>query len=80
MISDSPVLVEYWQRGDEYQIHMVNYAQGHIKVSVNFGNAVRGKILSPDHDDIQFQNNLLEVDLDIYNILIWQVSSLTMSD
>lgn len=73
--SDIPVLVEFWQRGDEYQLHLVNYATEPTKVSVDFGEAAHGKALSLDHYAAQFKGAQLDFDLNIYRILIWHTEN-----
>jgi hypothetical protein len=70
--SDSPVLVEMWKRGEECQLHLVNYATETVKISADFGDYIRGKIISPNKDEMEFQESLLEIELDLYNILIWR--------
>ena len=70
--ADSPVLVEFWRRETECQLHLVNYAQSPIKVSIGFDNAVSGNILSLGHHDLDFQGKQFEFDLDVYCIGLWK--------
>ena len=70
--SETPVLVEMWQKGTQMQIHLVNYAEKTTKVTVTFGATVPGKVLSPDTDEIRFEGDTLELGLDVYSILTWQ--------
>lgn len=69
--TDTPVLVEFWHRGDEYQLHLVNYALEPARVLVNFGKPSSGKVLSPDQEEVDFEGAQLEIIVDIYNILVW---------
>ena len=66
------MLVEIWKRGTEYQLHLVNYARTPIRIFIDFGDKVVGKILSPDHDVRNFQGAQFETELDIYSIVLWK--------
>ena len=72
--SDRPILVELWKRGEERQLHLVNYATETVKISTNFSEFVRGYILSPNKDVLKFHESLLEIELDLYQIIIWRVT------
>ncbi len=77
--SETPVLVEYWQRRDEYQLHLVNYADKPAKVTLDFGETIYGKILSPDYDEMEFKGNHIEIEFDVYSILIWKLNEYQFS-
>lgn len=66
-----PVLIETWQRGDEWQIHLVNYGDQPQKVSLALGQRVKGEIISPDQESFDFEGRNLQFDLDLYAILLF---------
>jgi hypothetical protein len=70
--SDAPVLVEYWKRQDENQLHLVNYAAEPAKVRVDFGSTVSGSVQFPDGVRTYFEGEQIEIDLDVYSLLIWK--------
>jgi len=72
--SDTPLLVDVWQQGEERQLHLVNYSEHPAKLSVTFEQETSGQIISPDHDTRDFQGAQIEADLDVYSILIWKHS------
>ena len=69
--SDSPVLVEIWQRGTEYQLHMVNYARKPVRIFVDFGDKVEGMILSPGKNNLNIEGTQFSLNLDIYLVVLW---------
>ena len=48
----------------------MNYGDTKQTVRIKFQDQVRGKILSPDRELIEFDGQDLELELDIYSILI----------
>jgi hypothetical protein len=74
--ADAPLLVELWRRGEEWQLHLVNYAAVPQQVTVEFNHPVRGLIVSPDESGEgagraggEFQGTSLEVAVDVYTVL-----------
>jgi hypothetical protein len=66
-----PVLVESWRKGEEDQVHLVNYAAAPQVVEVNFGASVSGRVVTPDNEEREvFEGKNIQIDLDIYKILI----------
>ena len=65
------MLVEIWKRGSEFQLHLVNYARKPVSIFVDFGNKVRGQILSPTQNNLEIEGILVNFDLDIYSIIVW---------
>jgi hypothetical protein len=43
-----PVLAELWRKGEQWQLHLVNYAREPQEVSVHFGQQVAGCLLLPE--------------------------------
>jgi hypothetical protein len=76
VISEAPVLVEVWRRGEERQIHLVNYAPEPQRVRVTFGEPMVGEVLSPDGPGIEFEGASLELTLDVYAVVV--VSSIKL--
>jgi len=66
----APVLIEYWGRGDEGQIHLVNYAGEPQSVTVELGELARGRVLSPEAQTTRFESNSLALTLDVYTIIL----------
>jgi hypothetical protein len=68
--SGIPVLVEAWRRGEGWQLHLVNYGSKPQPVTVEFGQPVRGTILSADEPaDAVFEGLSVEIELDVYTVL-----------
>jgi hypothetical protein len=74
--ADVPLLAELWRRGEEWQLHLVNYAAGPQHVTVEFSHPVHGLIMSPDEPvegvkgaGGEFRATSLEVALDVYTVL-----------
>jgi len=70
--SENPILVECWRRGNEMQLHLVNYNSKPAMVTVDFSYPVSGKVLSPDRDDFDFQRQCIDISLDVYSIFVWE--------
>ena len=69
--SEIPVLVEHWKSGKEHQIHLVNYADHPQAVRVELPKAFQGKVLSPDQSPSSFSGEKLDLQVDVYTILIY---------
>lgn len=68
--SGDPVLVEVWRKGEGWQLHLVNYAASPQPVTIEFGQPVRGTILSPDGPaEAVFEGLSVEIELDVYTVL-----------
>jgi len=68
--AEQPVLIETWQRGDERQVHLMNYAESPQTIRVHFTKSVRAEVVSPDSDEtLSLQGKVLTVAVDIYSIL-----------
>ena len=66
-----PVLIETWQRGDERQIHLLNYAEMPQNVKVHFGAPFKVELVSPDLGEPRsLQGKTLSIPVDIYSILL----------
>ena len=65
-----PVLVEIWKRGDQRQIHLVNYAADVQQVTIFFGEDAQGRRISPDDDGQDFSGSKITIDLNIYQVLL----------
>ncbi len=66
-----PVLIEYWERGGQKQVHLVNYSQKAQEISVQFAQPVRAEVLSPDGVETHIlEGETLTFNLDIYSILL----------
>ena len=69
-----PVLVELWRKGDQWQLHLVNYAPEPQGVTVHFGRQVTGRLLSPDEiagscSGTGFAGEGFSLTLDLYAVL-----------
>lgn len=64
----APVLIEYWQRGGQRQIHLVNYASAPQRVRLQLGEAAQWRSLSPDGDDQDFWGAEAAFELDVYRV------------
>lgn len=68
--AEHPVLIETWQRGEERQIHIMNYAQSAQTVKVHFAAPVGVEVVSPDSDEtLSLQGKTLAIPVNIYSIL-----------
>ena len=65
-----PVLIEVWERQGKRQFHLMNYANRTQIAKVLFGEPVRGMILSIDGEIQKFEGSSVQVNLDIYQVLI----------
>lgn len=66
-----PVLIETWRRGDEWQIHLTNYAAGPQQVEVRLPCALSGVALSPDGTDGEtVSGNRFEVRVETYKVVL----------
>jgi hypothetical protein len=74
VMAGAPVLAELWQQGEEWLLHLVNYAAEPQPVTVEFGRLVHGRGLSPDSQEggaasSQFRGTSYEIRLDVYTVL-----------
>lgn len=70
VFTDEPVLIDVWQRDNEMQVHLVNYAPSPQTVQVRFGTHRTGVMVSPDTEaPNQFSGYEIQIPLDIYTIL-----------
>ncbi|MBN1262189.1 MAG: hypothetical protein JXB35_16040 [Anaerolineae bacterium] len=67
-----PVLMELWQQEDVRQIHLVNYADAPQLLEVKFERPVCGRLLTPQAADREFKAQNVELDLDVYAILLYR--------
>ena len=71
-----PALIEAWRRSGQVQVHLVNYAQQPQRVQVSFDRPVRGTIHTPPGGaEAEFSGAEVELELDVYKILVLVVSS-----
>lgn len=69
--ADAPVFLDVWERVGRTQIHAVNYADRPQTVTVDFGEVVRGSMVSPGWADVRrFEGTQVEIDLDLYVVLL----------
>jgi hypothetical protein len=68
--AEAPVLVEVWNRGDERQVHLVNYAGGPQSVTVDFGRRAHGRLLSLDGTETRFEGESVTFALDVYTMAV----------
>lgn len=68
--TESPILVETWHRDRQLQIHLVNYDHQHQTIQVSFKQAESGKIISPDQAESEFNASQLDIELDIYTVIL----------
>jgi hypothetical protein len=81
--SEIPVLIEVWRRGEQWQLHLVNYGPEPQAVTVDFGQAVSGRLLSPERPartdkaaaGSQFDGTELILTLDVYVVLEYTVEA-----
>lgn len=69
--ADVPVLVEHWRAGSTHQLHLVNYAAGPQTVSVELPHAVNGQVISPDRPPAVFNGDRLDLEIDVYSVLVY---------
>jgi hypothetical protein len=70
VMAGAPVLAEVWRKGKGWQLHLVNYGAGPQPVTVEFGQPVRGTILSPDGPaGVVLEGQSVEIGLDVYAVL-----------
>ena len=69
--AEIPVLVEHWMAGKEHQVHLVNYADQPQVISLELPKAVQGKILSLDQAPSAFSGDRLDLQIDVYSVLIY---------
>jgi hypothetical protein len=65
----APVLVELWHRGEQRQLHLVNYAAAPQRVVVDLERPFAGEVLSPDRPATPFGGARVEMELDVYAVL-----------
>ncbi len=71
-----PTLIEVWQKGDQTQVHLLNYGPKSQVVTVHFSEPVQAKVHSPDQIGIiAVEGQRLPIELDIYSILILENST-----
>lgn len=70
VVCDGTVLIEFWKKDDEIQIHLMNYTNELQRVTIEFGKEVQMEILSPDDEMVHdLKAEGLSFDLDVYTIL-----------
>lgn len=71
--AEQPVLIEFWERDGERQIHLVNYAAQPQEVLLWLGEAIGdGRLISPDQPDQTINgNDPLRLRLDTYAVLCY---------
>jgi hypothetical protein len=72
--ADVPVLVEHWLAGHVHQLHLVNYASRPQSAHVELPQAVHGQVLSPDHAPLPFSGDRLDLEIDVYSVLVYEIS------
>lgn len=69
--ADEPVLIEIWQKEDQRQVHLLNYADKPQLVEVRFDTPVSAMIISPDNPTtLTRQGKIITFNLDIYSVLL----------
>ncbi len=67
----TPVLIECWQRGEQRQVHLMNYGPGAQEITIDFGELVKATVISPDTaQTLVLEGESLTLLLDIYSILL----------
>ena len=64
-----PALIEWYRRGNVFELHLVNYGNESQDISVDFGQVVEGQILSPDQPISTFECEEVSLKLDIYAVI-----------
>jgi hypothetical protein len=73
--AQDPVLIDVWAQGGELQVHLVNYGPDLQMVKVHVGAPARGRVISPDGDEILTDEGAeMAVHLNIYAVLILEGS------
>lgn len=71
VVADQPVLIDLWEQGGTRQVHLANYADEPQLVTIEFAAPVKAQVLSPDSEAaLTLKGQTLELDLDIYSILL----------
>jgi hypothetical protein len=66
-----PVLVEWWQRDGQPELHLVNYAAQSQQVQVDFGAAHSRQLFSPDQPNLLLPAaSSVQLQLDIYSVIL----------
>jgi hypothetical protein len=78
--AEIPVLAELWRKGDQHQLHLVNYGSEPQVVSVDFGEPVCGRLLTPDVSaerahGTEFSGEGFSMTLDLYVVLEYTVET-----
>ncbi len=69
--AQQPVLIETWQKGEQIQVHLVNYAAQKQEVQLIFDDPVRAKVISPETGSpMELEGRNLRFPVDIYSILL----------
>jgi hypothetical protein len=76
-----PVLAELWRKGEQWQLHLMNYGPDPQAVTVDFGQPVAGWLLSPDGTDnseetaavVRIGGVGIKLTLDVYAVLEYTV-------
>ncbi len=71
--ADQPVLIEAWQRGDQIQIHLLNYATAPQTVRVQLDGHMLSahiRVISPDGPDQIVDGEPPMLHLDVYSVLL----------
>jgi hypothetical protein len=69
--ADLPVLIKTWQKRDQHQVHLMNYAHSCQTVEVRFDSPVIARIISPDTPEtLTREGKFITFNLDIYSVLL----------
>jgi len=69
--AEQPVLIETWQRGRKYQVHLVNYASTPQTAHVLFDYPVSARAISPDFNgERAVSGRAADVEVDVYTVLL----------
>ncbi len=67
-----PALAEVWRRGDEEQIHLVNYTDQLQQVEIAFGRPVSGRVMRLSDPGAAFAGLEVTVPLNRYTVLVYK--------
>ena len=70
--AEAPILVERWQRADQHQLHLVNYADAPQMVEVTFKRPIEGRLLAPYAEPTTLEGECFEVPVDVYAVVTYR--------
>ena len=69
--AEAPAFIDVWERADQTQVHVVNYADVPQTVTVDFGEVLQGTMISPGWEgERRFEGSFVQIMLDLYAIFL----------